>query len=113
EQPGSDLVAEDSGLELRPLVALARRRSGQDETDVGPPRQRAHRAEAPRLPALAAGTTAVGQERRIAGVDDDVCSIRVGAIDDQALYVSAVEARVLERQVASAPFDLSVAGIHE
>ena len=66
-----------------------------------------------RFAALAAGAAAHRQEHRVAGVDDEVRLGAAHAIDDQLLQIGAVQARVLERQVAASVLHVAVAGVDE
>ena len=75
-------MAEDPGLELRPLVDLGFAVRRQEQTDVGMTRREAERQVPRRRPAPPAGFARVDHEERIAAVEHDVERVGGNTIDD-------------------------------
>src|SRR5206468_467196 len=71
-ETGSHLVAEDARLEAFPLVALTARRAREKEADTLVVCEAARFLESFDRPPNAAWTTRIGEQIRVARVDDDV-----------------------------------------
>ena len=106
-------MAEDAGLELRPLVDFTLAVGRQEEPDVGVAGRETERQVARRGPATPARLARVHDEERIAAVEHDVQDIGGHAIDHFVLQERGIDARVLEIEIADATLDVAVTGEHE